>query len=43
MICGLEFSLDGQMLATAGVSKQVSGPVFCMAVTAALPHHAVEL
>ncbi|KAF6251314.1 WD40-repeat-containing domain protein [Scenedesmus sp. NREL 46B-D3] len=23
MICGLEFSLDGQMLATAGVSKQV--------------------
>ncbi|KAF6255742.1 WD40-repeat-containing domain protein [Scenedesmus sp. NREL 46B-D3] len=24
MICGLEFSLDGQMLATAGVSKQVA-------------------
>jgi hypothetical protein len=36
MICGLEFSLDGQMLATAGVSKQVSWCA-CMAVTVALP------
>jgi hypothetical protein len=35
MICGLEFSLDGQMLATAGVSKQVCGVLFSMAVTAA--------
>jgi hypothetical protein len=36
MICGLEFSLDGQMLATAGVSKQVR---WCArtAVTVALP------
>lgn len=25
MICGLEFSVDGQLLATAGVSKQVGG------------------